>query len=526
MRERSRAREGAVLARRSLSALLLAGILAAVLFGCRDELTKPVDTNLPPDTYLTGVPAESTTAFYRVRLFWHGNDYDGRVVGYEFAITDSLPADPDTITFHYTTRTDSLFLFPVGTSQQVLGHRFYIRAIDNDGAEDPEPAWTFFGSLDLIPPTAIFTVAEAFNPENGETQPLTSTHQAVPTDTVRTGWDVRFRWLGVDGDRMLNEEGDTVSVGEIRAYEYWLVPLEAAPNSGGIGDTTALYDKLNSGKYYFSLRAQDEAGFMGLDPAIRSFVWNYDPETHFRLGWDPAAADSAVVFYARSAGWEGDSLFFAGDTVPLGTSQSSVYSVTVRVGVWGEDPDDLNDAGVSRFQYRLGAQRWAPIQDTLGGYVVLSGLKTTNGFLNVRCADGLGRPDGSPAQIDFYVNRAPSLLDTVAIVGGEPLLQIPYPNQYIHIDSIRAWGDSLRVRVQAQDPDETTERFYYSFRTHGQLFLHRNETSVTEYRDVMIPYPLASLGPDTLDVRVQEDARSDTQRRQAIRQIPFRVVGD
>jgi hypothetical protein len=526
MRERSRAREGAVLARRSLSALLLAGILAIVMFGCRDELTSTVDTNSPPDTYLTGVPAESTTAFYRVRLFWYGNDYDGRVVGYEFAITDSVPADPDTITFHYTTRTDSLFLFPVGASQQVLGHRFYVRAIDNDGAVDPEPAWTFFGALDLMPPSAIFIVAEAFNPDNGDAQELTSTNQAVPTDTVQTGWDVRFQWRGVDDDRMLTEEGDTVSVGEIRAYEYWLVPLEAAPNAGDISDTTALYDKLGSGKYYFSLRAQDEAGFMGFDPAIRSFVWNYDPKTHFRLEWDPEAADSAVVFYARSTGWEGDSLFFAGDTVPLGTSQSSVYSVTVRVGVWGEDPDDTENLGVSRFQYRLGAESWKPIQDTLGGYFEKSGLKTTDGFLNLRCADALGRPDGTPAQINFFVNRAPALLDTVAVEDGEPLLQIPYPNQAIHIDSIRAWGDSLKVRVRAKDPDETTDKFQYSFRTYGALFLLRNEDSMTGYREVMIPYPLASLGPDTLDVRIQEDAKGDVRHREARRHIPFRVVGD
>ena len=98
-----RDRVGSVLARRSFSVLAVtAGLMVVLLFGCRDEIVSNLDTNQVPDTYLTGVPEDSTTTFYRVHLYWYGNDVDGRVVGYEYAITDSFPADEDTITYHHT----------------------------------------------------------------------------------------------------------------------------------------------------------------------------------------------------------------------------------------------------------------------------------------------------------------------------------------------------------------------------------------------------------------------------------------
>ena len=124
--------------RRAVSAVsLAAAILAVLLFGCREEVATDIDRNLAPDTYLTGVPAESTTTVYHLHLFWHGSDTDGKVVGYEYAVTDSLPVDEDSLGYVYTTRTDSIFIFQVGENQQVLGHRFYVRAIDNEGKVDP-----------------------------------------------------------------------------------------------------------------------------------------------------------------------------------------------------------------------------------------------------------------------------------------------------------------------------------------------------------------------------------------------------
>jgi hypothetical protein len=506
-----------------LATLLLGGLLV-LAHGCRDSLVTELDTNLAPDTYLTGVPAESTTTFYRVHLWWYGNDEDGRVVGYEYAISDSLPGDVDTLTYHYTTRTDSVFLFPVGASQQVLGHRFYVRAIDDHGATDPEPAWTFFGAIDLIPPTAIFTVAEAFNTDLDSAWTLTSTAEAVPTDTVDAGWNVRFQWGGVDRDRMIDEHGDTVYVGAITQYEHWMVPLEAAPTVGGLADTSITYTSLSSGKYRFALRARDDAGFQGLDPSVRSFVWNRDPQTFIRRDLNPATGESLAVLTATSTAWAGERTYFSGDTIPLKAGAGgAVIPVVIEADVSGTDPDDIKGTGVRRFQYRLGASAWRPIQDTLNNVVRLTGVRTANAFLNVRCADGFGRPDGTPAMVAIYVNRAPRLLEIVGEDGGVPIYQFPRRGEVVALDSIRAWGDSLRVRVRAWDPDSTTSSFWYSFRVSGALFESKNIESTTSYYETRVRVANPQVGPMVLEVRIQEDARQDALIRDAVRAIPFEV---
>lgn len=521
-----KSRGGIVLRRRAAFAVILAaGTLSVLLFGCRDELTTELDTNLLPDTYLTGAPAESTTTFYRVHLYWYGNDTDGKVVGYEFAITDSFPADEDTITYSYTERTDSLFLFPVTQGQQVLGHRFYIRAVDNDGGVDPEPAQTFFGAIDLIPPVVEFTVAEAYHPDYDSTYTLTSTNPSVPTDTVDAGWNVRFHWEGVDADRMIDEFGDTISVGQILQYEYWLAPWDPSPTTAGIGDTVMAYENLSSGKYRFSVRAMDDAGFTGLDPAVRTFVWNRDPDTEFVRAFNENTGKEEIVFKALSAGWADTLTFFEGDTVPLGTDPTSVHEVTLYVGLRGSDPDDILGAGVSRFQYRLGANRWAPIDTLLGNFVELAELKTTNAILYARCADGFGRTDGSPASVSIFVNRAPVMLvDTLDVAGGIPIPLRPYPNSVVPADSIAAWGDSLAVRVRATDPDSTTGNFWYSFRYSGALFRGKNVESLSGIYETKIAYPPSQVPYlDTLEVLIQEDAKNDELVRASIYRIPFRV---
>lgn len=528
----SRGRAGRSLARRSFSVLALAsGLMVVLLFGCRDELESDLDTNQLPDTYLTGVPADSNATFYRVHLYWYGNDVDGRITGYEYAVTDSFPADEDTITYHYTTRTDSIFLMPVGASQQLLGHRFYVRGIDNAGAVDPEPAWAFFGAVDLIPPTPIFTVAEAYDPEGPGVMELTSTHETVPTDTIPTGWDVRFEWRGLDADRMINEQGEIDTVGTIVEYEYWLLPIENAPIVGGPEDTTATYEDLTSGKYTFQLQAVDDAGFKGLDPTVRTFVWNMDPQTEFDRRWNPAIQDSAVYFLATSRGWGNEELvFFQGDTIPMTSSSSGrVRDVDVRMKLRGYDPDGEEGVGVGGFQWRLGVGQWDSEVDE-DNYIEKNGLETTNNFLYARCQDALGRRDGTPASVGLYINRAPNLRQNVAAEGEPELLMHPFPHSTVAWDSIRAWGDRLKVRVRAIDPDSTTVDFHYSFRLLGPcgsvLYSLRNEESMEAYRELFFPWPVDCAGPGDyqLSVRIEEDASGDDGTRLSYRTIPFTIT--
>ena len=549
MHEKSRGRCGGLVRRRIVTATFFAaGLLTVLLYGCRDELGQEIDTNLPPDTYLTGVPAESTTTFYRAHLFWYGNDADGRVVSYEYAITDSFAdGDEDTLSYHHTTRTDSIFVFQVGTSQQVLGRRFYIRAIDNEGAVDPEPAWTFFGAIDLIPPKAVLTLAEAFKPGVDSVYRLTSTDDVTPTDTVDTGWSVRFAWQGIDADREINEQGDTVTVGSIVDYEYWLVP-EPAPVSVDLEDTFIVFPGvfpgeagglLESRPYGFNLWARDDAGFKGLNPTVRTFVWNRDPNTWMESIWDPARQRNVPKFVATSAAWPGSLHFIDGDTIPLvASSTGGLHAVNLTIRVDGADPDDdpANPKGVDRFMQKIGADRWKAIahEDSIDKIVRLVGLKTTQkaATLNVRCADSHGRPDGSPAQLNFNVNRAPRLPDQIQLGGGETFELFPPRHSTVLLDSLIAWGDSifrLKVRILASDPDSTTDRFKYGFRFAGKGNLFHSGTldepsGSTDPLEALVPYEHATAGIDTLYVLIREDPVNESKPyREGIGAVPFYV---
>jgi hypothetical protein len=76
-----------------------------------------------------------------VHLYWSGSDPDGDVVAFEFRFV--YPGDQaDTVTWHRTTLTDSLFA--VYTPNGVSMPTFEVRAIDNAGLVDPTPATQTF----------------------------------------------------------------------------------------------------------------------------------------------------------------------------------------------------------------------------------------------------------------------------------------------------------------------------------------------------------------------------------------------
>lgn len=80
------------------------------------------DINLPPGTLLSS----------RIRLTWWGNDPDGFLLGFEYAINDTSEG-----AWTFTTTTDSIFTLPVGAGLASDNVLFKVRAVDNDEARDP-----------------------------------------------------------------------------------------------------------------------------------------------------------------------------------------------------------------------------------------------------------------------------------------------------------------------------------------------------------------------------------------------------
>jgi len=172
------------------------GVWAVGVWGCREQAPSNFDSNIPPETFISGAPAESTLSYYQVHLRWGGTDPDGLVDHYEFSVTDSnqVPADidPDFSGYYATTRTDSLFRLSAD-APQILGHRFYVRAVDNEGKVDPTPAWTYFVSHDYNFPSVVWERASGnWTDKYGvkHTLAIKSNDRFDPTDTIGVGGSI------------------------------------------------------------------------------------------------------------------------------------------------------------------------------------------------------------------------------------------------------------------------------------------------------------------------------------------------
>ena len=121
--------------------LMIVSFALLAFVGCGENSFEPAE-NRPPETGLAITGQELAETIYRVELKWWGSDVDGEVNGYQYRWT---PLDEGIETFDldtkwtYTGFVKKEFLVPVTDS--LAGYRFEVRAVDNLGAVDPEPAW-------------------------------------------------------------------------------------------------------------------------------------------------------------------------------------------------------------------------------------------------------------------------------------------------------------------------------------------------------------------------------------------------
>ncbi|GAB5519010.1 MAG: hypothetical protein RhofKO_12610 [Rhodothermales bacterium] len=133
------------------------------LTSCDADIAGEAFENQPPETELSvrdnslvdnldgQEPLASTVA-----ASWSGTDGDGYVVAFEVRAygDDTTPADSEG--WNRTTRQDSLILLPIPRGQRTANVVLEVRAIDNGGLTDPEPARTIF-PIQNAPPTARFS---------------------------------------------------------------------------------------------------------------------------------------------------------------------------------------------------------------------------------------------------------------------------------------------------------------------------------------------------------------------------------
>lgn len=178
------------------------------------------------------------TVSYAVKLYWWGQDIDGEVIGFYYRWTCAdTAALPDT-NWVFTTAKSGDFILPAPDGFAVQS--FWVKAVDNVGAEDPSPAHQDFPMRNSMP-------SVQFN-ESG-----------LPDTTLPA---VTFVWTGTDLD------GNNT----IAYYVMWVDGKEGDPLLVVGQDTTLGPDYLDSyGDRTVYIKAVDEAqGASGTD----SHTWH------------------------------------------------------------------------------------------------------------------------------------------------------------------------------------------------------------------------------------------------------------
>ncbi len=231
--------------KRTLAVLLITGILIVVLLaGCTKFSPGRVDENIPPETTLSFAPDEGDHANYRVRMNWFGWDPDGEINYYwtKWDTFDWVRVVSTDSVFHVSAHADS-----VDSLKGYEYHSFSVKAVDNEGAEDPSPENISFTAFTLVPDTHIL------RGPSGVTGPM-----------------VTFEWSGTDRD------------GVIASYAYRLFRWEtsvpgwievANQDSLGAEHTVANFGPL-AGLHKFEVCATDDAGASDQSPAVREFTCN------------------------------------------------------------------------------------------------------------------------------------------------------------------------------------------------------------------------------------------------------------
>jgi len=139
-----------------LRLVFLMSLAALFLSSCDTSLDGNLNENQAPSTSLTvdniEVDEENRLSS-RVNISWWGDDPDGYIEGYEYAITDTSEGS-----WRFTTRTDSVFILPISPGEDIDDVLFAVRAIDNEGEKDPNPASIQFPLKNSQPVTELNTL--------------------------------------------------------------------------------------------------------------------------------------------------------------------------------------------------------------------------------------------------------------------------------------------------------------------------------------------------------------------------------
>ncbi len=462
----------------------------SLIFGCERDDTIQVDRNLPPETFITDGPVASpdpenpTDLFYRARLFWRGEDRDGTVSGFRFAIDDTS----DEAAWIFTTRTDSTFLFQsgeVGSKE----HLFLIRAVDNLGKQDATPDTVRFEAFTVDGPRVQF-----INSKCCYTNTSGTGCGLAGGDTVLVNSSVTFTWTGSDVD------GEVVEWQTIFGAQQ---PIHHARN-----DTTRTIGPLTSGRHDFLVRAIDDAGAISTSGGLFTLYANFDPV---------CAIDSSAIRSELDITWldgdpDVDSVHVTLHDLTSATPQDTIpYGASVSFCWECEDPDGPVTFHTWIAGFISGTTDGLCIDtdslcafDPDSGYVVCRSRvlqeEGTRVTLQVKGRDVYGRVPVRAPEIDLELNYAPKV--TIDPVSGS-----------IHAST------PVRFTFSATDVDSDPARLRYRWWFDQEIppgtFVEFAGQPQTEFR-------LFSVGNH--DLFVQAIDQSSLERPSPVERLIFEVI--
>lgn len=328
-------------ARAGRVAALCAGLLLALgSLGCEKSLLRGTFVaNKRPTVVLTAAPVSvADTAWYSYHMYWSGNDEDGRVDEFEYAIDP--PTVPDADTLWYSTPKNDMQIFfratrayrdPIRGWRANDHHRFVIRAVDNDGARSAPTVRSFFSYT--IAPIVFIT---APSPSK-----LLS-RQVAPA--------LRINWTGSDEDGVFTQKPRQYRYRLFRAsdaefdfqkaqlYPDSLRQFYAERNFAGWdsvgGDTTFVqYTGLTPGTpYVFAVIGIDEAGAYSPDFSLESNMLRFTPGFASTLGPVFTVFNESITYTYPSGGYTTDPLAWVNVEVPAGQPLSFNWFATPPEG--------------------------------------------------------------------------------------------------------------------------------------------------------------------------------------------------
>lgn len=464
-------------------AALVVLLALAVSAGCERDDTVAVDRNRPPETFVTLGPETSTDPrnpvdlYYRAHLYWRGEDRDGTVAGFRWAIDDTSQAG----SWNWTTETDSVFRFRVADIG-ALEHLFLIRAVDNLGKQDPTPDTLRFESYTtanpVVDPNSIRISARS--PTLGEIDGLSS------GDTVEVFSDITVCWDGYDEDGFV--------VGWESKFDN-----ETSWRFHEVDDRCRTETRLRPGQHIMSLRAIDDAGAKSTDIRRVRIQSNFDPVTVLDI-------NSVTAILPRP--WMGDTLQIGPgvaelDTLPLGATVSLCWSSS-----------DL-DGPVVRYQWNLAGiigQTTATCVNT-----DTTGIDPTSGEVRPQPLPRSDNGSGLPflvKGIDIYdnVEQRP---DTLLLhVNHRPTVSFSGPPVQDVVTGVLAsfpfTGDDLD-----SDPDLLHYQYLFSFQGTSRRDFDGDSLAIT------YQFGPSEIGVHTLKIWAQD--QSGTVRESLPDEITIRV---